>query len=73
MASEPPDGSVLVWNGVVARVPALVVRPTSIEDLAAAATFAAEHGLPLRFAGGPGGTTVERAVTVDLSSLRLAE
>jgi FAD/FMN-containing dehydrogenase len=67
---ESGDEGVLVWNGVVARVPALVVRPTSTEDVAAAFRFAREHGLPLRVRrdGDEAGTPLhERAVTVDLS------
>lgn len=53
----------LVWNGVVARVPALVIRPTSVQDVAAALEFARDHGLHVRV-GSDGG---ERAVTLDLS------
>lgn len=53
----------LVWNGMVARVPALVVRPTSPRDVAEAVAFARDHGLLVRIAPGPG---AERAVTLDL-------
>ncbi len=30
------DGAVLVWNGMVAKVPALVLQPVSAQDVAAA-------------------------------------
>jgi FAD/FMN-containing dehydrogenase len=38
------EDAVLVWNGMVAAVPAVVVRPTGAEDVAAAVGFAREHG-----------------------------
>jgi FAD/FMN-containing dehydrogenase len=56
----------LVWNGVVARVPALVIRPNSVQDVAAALELARDHGLHLRV-GTAGG---ERAVTLDLRRQR---
>jgi FAD/FMN-containing dehydrogenase len=73
------DDAVTIWNGMVARTPALVVRPTSAADVAAAAVFAREHGLLLSVKGGghniagtslaPGGMTLDmsqmRDVTVD--------
>jgi FAD/FMN-containing dehydrogenase len=60
--------TMLVWNGNVARVPPLLVRPQTVEELAAVVGFARDHGLPLRLRGeDPGG---ERAVTLDLSGLR---
>lgn len=67
--------TMLVWNGNVARVPALVVRPETVEELAAVVEFARDHGLPLRLRGenpGRAETPVDdRAVTLDLSRLRL--
>jgi FAD/FMN-containing dehydrogenase len=68
------DATVLVWNGVVARVPALAVQPTSVREVAAAVGFARDHGLLLSVKGGSryaAGTSVaERAVTLDLSRMR---
>ena len=65
--------TMLVWNGNVARVPALVVRPDTVEELASAVEFARDHGLPLRLRGGdPGAPDTwahDRAVTLDLSRL----
>jgi FAD/FMN-containing dehydrogenase len=76
------DEAVLVWNGMVAKVPALVLRPTSAADVAEAVRFAAERRLLLAIKGGghniagtslaPGGLTLDmslmRDVTVDLAS-----
>jgi FAD/FMN-containing dehydrogenase len=60
----------LVWNGVVARVPALVIRPASARDVAAAIAFARDHGLSVRIEAEDADTTpeaaAERAVTLDL-------
>ena len=60
--------TMLVWNGNVARVPPLVVRPDTVEELAAVVEFARDHGLPLRLSGKNAGD--DRAVTLDLSRLR---
>ena len=69
-------GRLLVWNGIVVRIPPLVVRPDSAGDLAAALEFARDHGLRVRL-GRPErddtGALAERAVTLDLTGLREAE
>ena len=63
--------ALLVWNGLVAGIPALVVRPESRDELAAAVAFALDHGLRLRIAHDPiegaAGSLAERRVTLDLS------
>jgi hypothetical protein len=59
--------SLLVWNGVVASVPALVVRPASPRELAAAVTFARDHGLRLKVDGDAQTFPTERCLTLDLS------
>ena len=68
------DETVLVWNGVVARVPALVVQPTSVHEIAATVAFARDHGLMLDIEGGSriaaATSLTERAVTLDLSRMR---
>ena len=46
------DHAVLVWNGMVAKVPALVVQPVSSQDVAVAVGFANDHGLLLSIKGG---------------------
>jgi FAD/FMN-containing dehydrogenase len=68
------NDAVLVWNGMVANVPALVVQPTSAEDVAEAVSFARDHGLLLSVKGGghniAGTSIAERCVTLDMSRMR---
>ena len=78
--------AVAIWNGMAARLPALVLQPASAHDVAAAVGFAREHGLLLGVKGGghniagtsmaPGGLTLDlsrmREVTVDPQA-RLAQ
>jgi FAD/FMN-containing dehydrogenase len=66
-------GAVIVWNGIVASVPALVVAPTSQEDVAAAVAFARDHGLLLRVARAgesARANLAERCLTIDASRVR---
>ena len=68
------DDAVLVWNGMAAKVPALVVQPTSAHDVAAAVGFARDHGLLLSIKGGghniAGTAIAERGLTLDMSRMR---
>jgi FAD/FMN-containing dehydrogenase len=68
------DDAVLVWNGMVAKVPALVLQPTSAADVVAAIGFARDHGLLLSAKGGghnmAGTSIAERGLTLDMSRLR---
>ena len=68
------DDAVLVWNGMVAKVPALVIQPTSAVDVAAAVGFARDHGLSLSIKGGghnmAGTAIAERGLTLDMSRMR---
>ena len=68
------DDATLVWNGMVAKTPALVVRPASTADVAAAVTFAAENGLLLTVKGGghniAGTSVADGGLTLDMSLLR---
>src|SRR5262245_46021050 len=71
--------AVLVWNGMVAKSPALVVRPATSADVAATIAFARAHKLLISIKGGghniagtsmaPGGLTLDlsamSAITVD--------
>jgi FAD/FMN-containing dehydrogenase len=70
MIDEGWSDSLLVWNGVVASVPALVVRPASPRELAAAVAFARDHDLRLTVAGGEESDadvlSAERTLTVEL-------
>jgi FAD/FMN-containing dehydrogenase len=66
--------AVLVWNGMVATQPALVLQPASAEDVAAAVRFAREHGLLLSIKGGghhiAGTAIAEAGLTLDMSRMR---
>ncbi len=68
------DDSVLVWNGMVARLPALVVQPVSALDVAEAVGFAREHQLLLSVKGGGhniAGTSIARdGLVLDMSRMR---
>jgi FAD/FMN-containing dehydrogenase len=63
----------VLWNGDIARQPALIARPTSNQDVAAAIRFAREQGLELGIRGGghgfAGAAVVEGGLTIDLSRL----
>jgi FAD/FMN-containing dehydrogenase len=62
-----------VWNGDVTRQPALIARPRSVGEVAAAVTAARAAGLDLTVRGGghgvAGNAVHEDAVMVDLSRL----
>ena len=68
------DDAVLLWNGMVARDPALVVQPTSAHDVAATVGFAREQGLLLSIKSGghniAGTSIAERGLTLDMSRMR---
>ena len=66
--------AVLIWNGMVASTPALVVQPASAGDVAATVAFARDHRLLLSVKGGghniAGTALAERALTLDMSRMR---
>jgi FAD/FMN-containing dehydrogenase len=68
------DDAVLVWNGMVAKTPALVVQPSSAVDVSAAVGFARDHGLLLSIKGGghnmAGMSIAEDGLMLDMSQLR---
>jgi FAD/FMN-containing dehydrogenase len=68
------DDAVLVWNGMVAKAPALVLQPSSAAHAAAAVGFARDRGLLLSVKGGghnmAGTSIAERGLTLDMSRLR---
>jgi FAD/FMN-containing dehydrogenase len=68
------NDAVSIWNGMVARLPALVLQPASAHDVAAAVSFARDHGLLLGIKGGghniAGTAIAEGGLTLDLSGMR---
>jgi hypothetical protein len=74
MIDEHWGDSLLVWNGVAASVPAIVVRPASSTELEAAFAFAREHGLRVSVRRDrPAGVASERRLTLDLSGHHVPE
>ena len=68
------DAAVLIWNGMAAKVPAVVLQPDSAAGVAEAVRFAAGRGLLLSVKGGGhniAGTAVAAdGLTLDMSRLR---
>jgi FAD/FMN-containing dehydrogenase len=68
------EAAVLIWNGMVAIGPALVLQPTSAAHVAAAVGFARDQGLLLSIKGGghnvAGTSMTERGLTLDMSGMR---
>jgi FAD/FMN-containing dehydrogenase len=72
-AGFPAARAEAVWNGDITRQPALIVRPTSTEDVAATIGFVRSQGADLTVRGGghaaSGNAVAEGAVMIDLSRL----
>lgn len=66
--------AVLIWNAMVATVPALVLQPVSAHDVATAVRFAHSHGLLMSVKGGghhiAGTAIAEGGLTLDMSRMR---
>jgi FAD/FMN-containing dehydrogenase len=71
------DTARAVWNGMIDRRPAVIVRPDGVEDVIAAVNLARESGLPLAVRGGghnaAGLAVCDDGIVIDLTSMKAVE
>jgi FAD/FMN-containing dehydrogenase len=68
------EDAIRIWNGMVARTPALALQPTAATDVAEAVTFARDHGLLVSIKGGghniAGTAVADGGLMLDMSRMR---
>src|SRR5918995_3471035 len=68
------DDARAIWNGLIDRRPALIVRCSGVADVVEAVNFARQHGLLLSIKGGghnvAGNAVNDGGVVIDLSAMR---
>src|SRR5690349_5396219 len=68
------DGARTIWNGMIDRRPAVIVRALGAADVIAAVNFARDNDLALAVHGGghsaSGSSVCDRGVMLDLSLMR---
>lgn len=66
--------AIQIWNAMVAKTPAVVVQPSTVEDVAAAVELARERGMELSIKGGghniAGLALTDGGLTIDFSQMR---
>ncbi|MDQ3547384.1 MAG: FAD-dependent oxidoreductase, partial [Chloroflexota bacterium] len=74
---EQYDAARRVWNGMIDRYPAIIVRCTSVADVVASVNFACEQGLLVSVRGGghnvAGHATNDGGIVIDLAGLKEIE
>jgi FAD/FMN-containing dehydrogenase len=74
---EAYDGARRIWNAMIDKRPALVVRVATTADVVRAVNFARDNGLPLAVRGGghniAGNALCDDGVVIDFSQMKAAK